>query len=782
MTLFNGICDNCIYGAGMPIICTECGGIVRGGLCLPCDLREKYLYNYDPNAYSFNNSNYFPQPQDENYLCNLCGNNSHDGYDCQQQFPFVYEQEPSYNHNCDDNYYPHESPSYPCCDYCEGSHETFQCQPDNQNVDFSGSDQIQTPQYPDVNSPSPEIKVPEKQKQKMEDTMFDLVEICHHKQFLCIHGDIDNLTESALDSKLLSINSINSQQSNAENLLPILSKCEVTLKDEIESEEFKIYSNPLCDEDKINYDKLDLHCFNVESDFVVSLLNQELNAEIADTIIESIPLLPIPVPDGNSQHEEIDIVTETDDVLPPSVENDDDDYDLLLGEADLFLSDNSIPPEIPSGEIKVHLEVLSVLWGNRLPIRTVRCHCLVPTMTCHPPTRPAATCTVPRIQLLAASRHHVAASYWTTASDVAATSAPVNAVGQQRSTPPVNNGQRRQPPVNGGGSRWSTVAVNDGSRWRTTVDCRWTTVDHHRTTGQRWICKSNFRLRSDLKSKESTIQVVYDVLKLTSFYKAFLVTADVPEIYMQEFWATATIHHHLIRFKMNNKKHIVNLEYFREMLQICQRIHNQQFDELPFKEEILTFLRELGHSGEINMISNVEHKDAKMSNEMYYPLFTKVIINFFMTKDQSILRRNKVNWHFSRDDHMFSMIKLVSKHQNTQQYAAILPIELTNEAIRNFESYKEYYAIASGAEPPKTKASKSSEEDDDDDEKTNSDNDDDDFIHIKFSTHDDDDEDKKEESFDPIVQTPSHDEKFDDEDNDKDSHGMNVKGYEMDDE
>nr|GFA34701.1 hypothetical protein [Tanacetum cinerariifolium] len=209
---------------------------------------------------------------------------------------------------------------------------------------------------------------------------------------------------------------------------------------------------------------------------------------------------------------------------------------------------------------------------------------------------------------------------------------------------------------------------------------------------------------------------------------------------MQEFWATATVHHHSIRFKMNNKKCIMNLEYFREMLQICLRIPNQQFDELPFEEEILAFLRELGHSREIKMITDVninkphqpwrsfdavikkclsgksigydsicisqaqilwgmyhkknvdfayllwedfvyqaEHKDAKKSNEMYHPRFTKVIVNFFMTKDQSIPRRNK--------------------------YGAILPVELTNEAIRNSKSYKEYYAIASGAEPPKTKAS-----------------------------------------------------------------------------
>nr|GFA22795.1 hypothetical protein [Tanacetum cinerariifolium] len=184
--------------------------------------------------------------------------------------------------------------------------------------------------------------------------------------------------------------------------------------------------------------------------------------------------------------------------------------------------------------------------------------------------------------------------------------------------------------------------------------------------------KSNFRLRSDITSKESTLQPVYDVLRLTPFYKAFLVTADVPKIYMHEFWATAKVHHHSICFKMDNKKRIVNLEYFREMLHICPRLPRQTFDELPFEEEILAFLRFLGHSGEIrklndvninklhqpwrsfaavinkclsgkNFIYQVEHKGAKKSNEMYYP--------------------------------------------------------------RNSKAYKEYYAIASGSAPPKTKAS-----------------------------------------------------------------------------
>nr|GFB55184.1 hypothetical protein [Tanacetum cinerariifolium] len=352
------------------------------------------------------------------------------------------------------------------------------------------------------------IKVLEEQKQKIEDTVFDLVKICHHKQFLCIHDDVDNLIESALDSKLLLINS-NSQhldkkeqevknvveqpaergnhsiqslqnfkvvhkssisfnntsqissihsiapiqstkepghslsmgyehlsitletesdeviESNAENLLPIPIKCEVTLEDEIEcdmpakdvcspvfttfsnplfkdndnfdfnddeslpvedvsAEEFQIYSNPLCDEDKIDSDKLNPHCFNVESNFVESLLNRDtlidfsskfdfygelahikpeipksdfdfeeeirlienlmydnssprppkaFNAEIAETIIESISSSLIPIQDNESQQEEIDIATNMD-VLHPGF----DDYD--PGEIDV---DNPIP-------------------------------------------------------------------------------------------------------------------------------------------------------------------------------------------------------------------------------------------------------------------------------------------------------------------------------------------------------------------------------------------------------------------------------------------------------
>nr|GEY83871.1 hypothetical protein [Tanacetum cinerariifolium] len=52
---------------------------------------------------------------------------------------------------------------------------------------------------------------------------------------------------------------------------------------------------------------------------------EELNAEIADTIVESLFPSHIPVEDSDSKIEEIDLFLDTDDLMPPGSEN--DDYD-----------------------------------------------------------------------------------------------------------------------------------------------------------------------------------------------------------------------------------------------------------------------------------------------------------------------------------------------------------------------------------------------------------------------------------------------------------------------
>nr|GEX21151.1 hypothetical protein [Tanacetum cinerariifolium] len=61
----------------------------------------------------------------------------------------------------------------------------------------------------------------------------------------------------------------------------------------------------------------------------------------ANSIVESTPSSFIPIQDNDSQREEIDIITNTDEVLPPGFKNDDD----LEGEIDVVEElhvDNSI--------------------------------------------------------------------------------------------------------------------------------------------------------------------------------------------------------------------------------------------------------------------------------------------------------------------------------------------------------------------------------------------------------------------------------------------------------
>ncbi|GKB24268.1 hypothetical protein Tco_0863669 [Tanacetum coccineum] len=89
---------------------------------------------------------------------------------------------------------------------------------------------------------------------------------------------------------------------------------------------------------------------------------------------------------------------------------------------------------------------------------------------------------------------------------------------------------------------------------------------------QRVIGKCNTRINPGMKPKESTYQVVLDALALTTCYHAFLITAEVPVIYMHPFRATVNKHKASYRFKIDNKKFSVNVEVFREIINICPRI------------------------------------------------------------------------------------------------------------------------------------------------------------------------------------------------------------------
>nr|GEY35602.1 hypothetical protein [Tanacetum cinerariifolium] len=118
-------------------------------------------------------------------------------------------------------------------------------------------------------------------------------------------------------------------------------------------ENFKIYLNSLFDDEEIISTKIEEADFDLEEEIcLVENLSydnsspqspKELNAEIVDTILESLSPSPIPVEDNDSHMEEIDLFLATDDLMPPGIEN--DDYD-SKGDINFFeelLSNDSLP-------------------------------------------------------------------------------------------------------------------------------------------------------------------------------------------------------------------------------------------------------------------------------------------------------------------------------------------------------------------------------------------------------------------------------------------------------
>ncbi|GJZ97973.1 hypothetical protein Tco_0670426 [Tanacetum coccineum] len=184
------------------------------------------------------------------------------------------------------------------------------------------------------------------------------------------------------------------------------------------------------------------------------------------------------------------------------------------------------------------------------------------------------------------------------------------------------------------------------------------------------IGKCNERIPRGLTPREPTFLVVQDATALTLCYPAFLITADAPEVYMHQFWNFVYKHDTFYRFKIDKKKRFkLNLEVFRDIFQIFPRVPDRDFDALPSEEDTMSFLRELGHTGEINSLNDV------VADQLHQPWRTfATLINRSLSGKTS---------------------------ESTQIYGAILPECLTSPAMNESKVYKTYLGYAISVVPPK---------------------------------------------------------------------------------
>nr|GEV60822.1 hypothetical protein [Tanacetum cinerariifolium] len=142
-------------------------------------------------------------------------------------------------------------------------------------------------------------------------------------------------------------------------------------------------------------------------------------------------------------------------------------------------------------------------------------------------------------------------------------------------------------------------------------------------TGRLKIGKCNHRLSSDLKSNEPTIQV-----------------------------ATISLYHNSLCFKMNGKSHTLNVENFRDMLQICPRLTGQRFKDPPFEEEFLSFIRDLGHTREIKVLIAV---NVNYMNQPWRSFATIITYKeYYAVASRAVHPKAKIKYKKKYDKHVTS--------------------------------------------------------------------------------------------------------------------------------
>ncbi|GKB83214.1 hypothetical protein Tco_0950109 [Tanacetum coccineum] len=170
---------------------------------------------------------------------------------------------------------------------------------------------------------------------------------------------------------------------------------------------------------------------------------------------------------------------------------------------------------------------------------------------------------------------------------------------------------------------------------------------------------------------------------------------------------------------------------FREIFQICPRLPNQDFDELPSDDEIVSFIKELGHKGDINLSlkwslikctnhgellfqssTNAYHGKSRVLTSSdfqelkFYGEYSirrmLTLLNYFGKTSHSN-REQRLQEARKDDDSILGPMRFVSRSDDFQVYGAVLPKRMTNRQMRDSNAYKSYLAYATGAALPNMK-------------------------------------------------------------------------------
>ncbi|GJX13583.1 hypothetical protein Tco_0205341 [Tanacetum coccineum] len=186
--------------------------------------------------------------------------------------------------------------------------------------------------------------------------------------------------------------------------------------------------------------------------------------------------------------------------------------------------------------------------------------------------------------------------------------------------------------------------------------------------------KSNLLLDLQKLQKNPIFRISVDILQNTNFFRAFIASANVPSIYIQQFWNTLTqeAKSGVYSFQLDEQWFPLNADLLREALEITPE---------EFVQGIQTFF---SHRASLSIPSK-----KSTPHVIPYCRFTKLII-YYLGSRHNIHRRPKSSIHVTGDDFPLGNLKFVPKGEKDEVFGKPIPKELITEAIQTLPYYQQY--------------------------------------------------------------------------------------------
>ncbi|GJW95211.1 hypothetical protein Tco_0174883 [Tanacetum coccineum] len=244
-----------------------------------------------------------------------------------------------------------------------------------------------------------------------------------------------------------------------------------------------------------------------------------------------------------------------------------------------------------------------------------------------------------------------------------------------------------------------------------------TRTDEQIVPRSQWLTigKSNLLFNAQKIQKNPIFQISVDILSNTNFFQAFTASANVPAIYLQQFWNTMKYNEKtgVYSCQVDEQWFDLSVDLLRKALAITPVIPAHPFELPPSGDTVIDFVNELGYPEPVEIVSNIRVNYVYQPWRAIMSLINQCLTgktsgsdkprhpdpDIFLTQSKSQRQSEEPKEESNSSPHSLwtvfqGNLKFVPKDESVEVFGMAIPDPLITEAIQqsSYEAQQEIYS------------------------------------------------------------------------------------------